>query len=124
MQRYAVFDDATGMVLKTGKFSNPDDLPGMAGEGQTAEADPPEGVVDELWIRASDGSYSERVFMPATLDGMTITGIPEGAVLTIEGIDYTINDGEAELSFTLPGTYQVKLSLWPWLDTTFEVIAP
>ena len=124
MQRYAVSDNATGMVLKTGWFSNPDDLPGMAGEGQTADADPPEGVVDELWIRGEDGTYSERVEVPATIDGMTITGIPEGAVLTVEGVDYIIDDGEAELSFTLPGTYQVKLSLWPYLDKTFEVVAP
>lgn len=122
---FAVYDLTTGEILRSGQCAD-GDLELQAGDGQA--------VIERASQYQHDGnSYvdlsgpepmiAERQEMPAALNGMTITGIPLGAILTIEGTEYTVNDGEAELTFGLPGTYLVKLSLWPYLDKTFEVIS-
>lgn len=121
---FAVYDLTTGEILRSGQCAD-GDLELQAGDGQA--------VIERASQYQHDGnSYVDltgeptvtaRPDMPATIDGLTISGIPAGAVLTIEGVDYTVDDGEAELSFTLPGTYQVKLSLWPYLDKVFEVVS-
>lgn len=57
---YAVIDDATGKVLRTGYCSNPDDIALQAGDGQTVDDAPPEGIsADGLWTRAQDGTYAQ-----------------------------------------------------------------
>jgi hypothetical protein len=62
--------------------------------------------------------------MGAIIDGLTISNIPPGAILTIEGVDYIVEDGEAELSFSVAGAYTVALKHWPHYDQSFEVVAP
>lgn len=57
---------------------------------------------------------------PAVLDGMTLRNLPPSRV-TIEGKTYRVDDGQAELSFAYPGTYQVLVESFPYLDATFQV---
>lgn len=61
---------------------------------------------------------------PATLNGMVINDLPNGATLTIEGEDYRVTDGTAELSFEHPGTYKVQVSAFPYLDKVITVENP
>jgi hypothetical protein len=121
MTFYATYDPATGEILRSGQCQE-SDLELQAGDGQaTIERENPDHHDGNAYVL--EGVITERPAMPATIDGMAISSIPVGAVLTIESVDYTITDGEAELSFTLPGTYHVKLALFPYLDAQFEVTA-
>lgn len=67
------------------------------------------------------GEVLARPANTATLDGMTLKGVPVGARVTIEGTDYTVTDGTVELSFSHAGTFAVQVSAFPMLDATFEV---
>jgi delta 1-pyrroline-5-carboxylate dehydrogenase len=73
--------------------------------------------------RIVDGAIVERPVNPAVLDGMSITGVPAGAIVTIDGTTYPeqVVDGVLELSFSEAGTHAVKLDCWPEQDATFEV---
>lgn len=125
---YAVYDPATGKIRRAGSCVE-SDLPVIdakaaeSGHAAIERADPTHHDGNAYVDLTGEPTVTARPDMPATIDGLTISGIPAGAVLTIEGVDYTVDDGEAELSFTLPGTYQVKLSLWPYLDKVFEVVS-
>lgn len=43
-------------------------------------------------------------------DAATISGIPVGAIATIEGVDYAVTDGTLVLRASSPGLFKVKLS--------------
>lgn len=66
-----------------------------------------------------DGEIKERSVMPVIVNGKTITNIPEDARLVVRseliilarGI---VSDGIAELEFPEPGTYDVRLELFPY----------
>lgn len=74
---------------------------------------------------SSDGYYvttlsgtptiMERPLLPVTVAGMTISGVPTGATLSIDGEPYLVNDGEVELTFSLPGSYLVVIDVWPYM---------
>jgi hypothetical protein len=121
MSLYATYDPVTGEILRSGQCQE-SDIELQAGDGQSViERENPDHHDSNAYVM--EGVITERPAMPATIDILTISDVPEGVVLTIEGTDYTITDGTAELSFTLPGTYQVKLALWPYVDAQFEVTA-
>lgn len=125
MTLYAIYALTTGEILRSGQCQE-SDLELQAGDGQAvierASQDQHDGnsYVD---LSGPDPVVSPFPEMGATISGLTISDIPAGAVLTIEGVDYTITDGTAELSFSAAGTYTVKLSKWPYLDQSFEVVA-
>lgn len=123
----AIYDALTGKIHST--FRGP--------EGSAADQLVPDGhemLITETEVDLSVSPYVDlsgpdpvvtaRPEMGATIDGLTISDIPEGAVLTIEGVEYTITGGEAELNFSAAGTYTVTLSHWPHYDQSFEVVAP
>lgn len=68
-----------------------------------------------------DGQVTDRPPNPAQLNGMTLSAVPTGSTITIEGTDYPCNDGTAQLSFDQPGTYTVTVKCWPMQVATFEV---
>lgn len=85
-------------------------------------------VYDEADLGASDiyllkGGICQRPANPSQLTGMTIVDIPQGSTVEIEGQSYTVDDGVAELSFSLPGPYVVRVLSFPALDAVFEVTA-
>lgn len=65
----------------------------------------------------------ERPTMTLQVQGMKVSGIPVGAVLTIEGRQYPCHDGMAELSFAYPGRYRIGVACWPYRETSIEVCA-
>jgi hypothetical protein len=75
--------------------------------------------MDTDWV--TGGELQPRPVNSTTLNGMKLTNVPAGATVTIEGTDYTVTDGTADLSFSQPGTYTVTVSAFPMLDATFEV---
>jgi hypothetical protein len=117
MAQFVVYD-ATGRILRYG--SCPADLIAVqAQEGETSvEFD---GQVSDVTHYFDGSIIAPRPANPATLSGLNIDDVPEGSVLEIEGTRYPVTDTVVHLSFTYPGTYDVKLFSFPWLDTSFEV---
>lgn len=64
-----------------------------------------------------------RPTQATTLNGLTLENLPVPAQVTIDGVEYTTDAAEVELDFPLPGTYQIRVSAFPYLDWTGEVTA-
>jgi hypothetical protein len=70
----------------------------------------------------SNGVVVPRPANPTTISGMQLSNVPNPSTVTIAGgSPTTVTDGEVELSFTQPGTYDVQVSSWPMLDAVFSV---
>ncbi|WP_043062088.1 hypothetical protein [Brucella anthropi] len=57
------------------------------------------------------------------IDSATITGIPEGAHVRIDGYIYEISGGSLEFTTDHPGTYRISIDTWPLLPFEAEVKA-
>lgn len=57
-----------------------------------------------------------RPYFDIQVSGNTLSGVPAGAKLEIEGESYTADGSDIELSFTYPGEYRIKVSRWPYID--------
>ncbi|HXA46649.1 MAG TPA: hypothetical protein VNW52_03390 [Burkholderiaceae bacterium] len=108
--------DAAGRIVRTGFC--PDGMEQV--QAQTGESMLPVDADLQLDY-VQNGAVRARPTNPATLNANTITGIPTGAILTISGVAYTVDDGVAELDFTLPGTYSILINAFPYLDANFTV---
>jgi len=60
-------------------------------------------------------TFSERI------SGTTIDNLPIPTTVITNSNSYTVTDGSAELSFSLPGTYKVYLSSFPYQEKNVEV---
>lgn len=132
MSDFIVYD-GTGKIFRKG-YCLPDDLPlqPQAGEhvldvtGSTVY----DGTFDGCYVDGS-GAVQKRVALayacPATASvGTAITlSAPAGTAVTIDGASVGTVDstGSDSLTFSDAGTYAVTLSLWPFLDVSFEVAA-
>ena len=54
-----------------------------------------------------------RPAMPLTVTGSVITGIPQGATVTLGEQSFPVDDGEADIEGY---TGVVKITCWPYLD--------
>lgn len=80
------------------------------------------GVANLATDYVLSGVITPRPANPSTISGMTISNVPNPSTVTIAGESPTaVTDGEIELSFTQPGTYNVQVSSWPALAATFSV---
>lgn len=75
----------------------------------------------------NDGQLTPRLAMPCSLDKLTVisdgldcvalAGVPIGAEVFSDGILLGIADGsDVEVEYDLPGTYPLKIRLFPYLD--------
>lgn len=57
-------------------------------------------------------------------DSAAITGIPEGATVSIDGEAYEVSGGSLEFTADDPGTYRISIDAWPLLpfETEVEVV--
>lgn len=116
-QTQYVAADAEGRILFFGS------VPGFMFQYQV----PPEsgslvlgsGAPETHYVKG--GAIVERPVNPTTLVGMTLANVPAPCTVTVEGADHACDDTTVDLSFSHPGTYQVKVSAWPMLDAIFEV---
>lgn len=72
----------------------------------------------------ADGQPVERTALEIGVSGMSLIGVPPGATVTIEGQDYEADGSAIELEFDLPGTYTVKVALWPHLPWSTQIENP
>jgi len=77
--------------------------------------------VSDLLHFVQDGAIVERPASPAVLDGLLLRQLPVPSTITIDGVAYPCTDDYCELSFALPGVYQISVSAWPYHDAYFEV---
>lgn len=81
------------------------------------------GLDDTWWFYG--GRARKRQACPAKVDGMTLRGIRPGSTIMIEGRQYECAEGgEVELSFQFPGTYEVTVTRWPYLDGRYTIENP
>ena len=65
-----------------------------------------------------DGQIALRPTMPLTVTGSIITGIPQGATVTLGEQSFTVEDGEADIEGYMG---KVKITLFPYLDAEVTV---
>ena len=68
------------------------------------------------------GVVTPLLTFAVTVAGNIISGIPIGTKVECEGNIFTVNDGSIELTFTIPGTYKAKLSLFPYETLVVNVV--
>lgn len=127
---FTVYDN-TGRILRSG-ICQPDCLDLQAGAGEAvlnlASRD------DQHYVQ--DGAILDRPVMnvqasstsvPANgVDEVQLTGAPAGAAVTIRGpvVGSGVTDtGDVTLTFTLPGTYEVSFSLFPYQESKVTIHA-
>lgn len=68
------------------------------------------------------GAAVPRPANPALLSGTTLSALPVPSTVTINGIAYTVDDGELEMIFPRAGTYAISVaSPFPFLDASFTI---
>jgi formylmethanofuran dehydrogenase subunit C len=113
-----IVTDADGVILRYGEV--PEFMFGLqAQDGEVVI----EGTANDALQYVLDGAVVAKHNITASLFGTTLSGLPVPCVVEIEGTKYEVADGSAELSFSLPGTYQVKVEARHHLPKTFEVTA-
>lgn len=81
-----------------------------------------EGEYDSAEYYFNDHKPALKPSFNIRVSGNTLSGVPAGAKLEIEGESYIADGSDIGLSFAYPGTYLIKVSCWPYLDEeiTFE----
>lgn len=83
-----------------------------------------EGKLDDTWWFCS-GEARKRQACPVIPDGQILRGVLPGSTITIEGQQYECPEGgDVELSFQYPGTYEITVTRWPYLDGRYTVENP
>lgn len=70
----------------------------------------------EHYVKGS--KIRQRPTMPLTVTGSVITGIPQGATVTLDQQSFIVDDGEADIEGY---TGIVKITCWPYLDEEVEI---
>lgn len=80
-----------------------------------------EGEYDDTWWLRS-GNPVKRQPCPAVADGLFLRGVPAGSTIIIEGESYACDaGGDISLTFEYPGTYNVRVIRWPYLDGEYII---
>lgn len=56
-------------------------------------------------------------------DKATISGLPDGATITVNGVVFTPGKPSETLTSDRPATYEILVSCWPYVDVTFTLDA-
>ncbi len=82
------------------------------------------GALDGSWWLYG-GQARQRPACPVVADGLSLRGVRPDSTITIEGRQYPCADGgDVELSFQFPGTYEVTVARWPYLDGRYTIENP
>ncbi len=73
-----------------------------------------------LWY-VQGGALVARPVLPYTLRENVLVGVPQGATLRIEGVEYTADGTDIELSFSHSGTFIVEVDPFPYQAFEVEV---
>lgn len=73
----------------------------------------PDGDLDITNKYVDSGVITPRPSMSLSVTGSVITGIPQGATVTLDQQSFIVDDGEADIEGY---TGVVKIKCWPYLD--------
>jgi len=65
------------------------------------------------------GRVQARPAGSAVLARNVLTGVPAGALVVIEGVEYIADGSAIELEFSQLGAHAIKVSAWPYQDQEF-----
>lgn len=126
MKQFIVFNDE-GRILRVGSCDDPV-FSYQARDGEFVL----EGMANDIlqYISRPDNVIVDRPTMPITINKLnvvedeeiTISSIPVGAKVDIDGEENVINDGELILTFDTIGTYKIKFRCFPYLDWEREIV--
>ncbi|MEY2680633.1 MAG: hypothetical protein RL661_864 [Pseudomonadota bacterium] len=80
-----------------------------------------EGEYDNRTHYILNGQPTERPASPVTIDGRTLSDVPPGSTLWIDGESYEA-EGDVELDFAMPGTYKLRVVCFPYLDWEYDLV--
>lgn len=104
------YDPESGVVLSSGTTTAPDLVcPKGARILFDIEACPGKDMVINT-------SVVPRPVLNTQVIGNQLIGVPAGAVLEIEGVEYSADGTPIEMLFDLPGEYMIKIKAPPYLD--------
>lgn len=106
------YDAATGRIL--GAYS------GWAVSDFPPDASVIEGLPLHREQYVLDGRFVDRPASPVGMNGRFLTGVPAGAVVDIDGVEYVADGSDIECEFAFPGRYAIRVVCWPFLD--FEAV--
>ena len=82
-----------------------------------------DGLFDDSWWFY--GQTRKRALCPVMVDGLTLRGVRPGSTIIIEDQQYEcIEGGDVDLSFQFPGTYEVRVARWPYLEGRYTIENP
>jgi len=110
-QNFAVYAPDTGRIRQIVQCDKEHMLCG----GDERYTEVPELVDPSLWY-ISNKKMVLRPTLAVSLGTQVLRGVPIGAAVTIEGQTYTADGTDIELEFSLPGSYLIRVSCWPYLD--------
>jgi hypothetical protein len=118
MKKFVVYDEL-GRIVRSGTCQDQDFgvqaiFPGEGViEGECRDA------VDFVDLNTME--ITTKPPLPATRNGMVISGLPDGSTVSIGAESFLVLDNEVELEFEFPGTYIVRCEAVNYLPKTFEV---
>lgn len=117
MPQYTLYEAATGRITRMMAVPDHDLAANLSLDEQYIC-----GWYSNLTHFVKDGVAVEKQQMLVSVSGHTISNLPIPCNANIEGIDYTITDGELTLAAAMPGPYTVRLSAVPYLSE--DVVIP
>ena len=80
------------------------------------------------WILAKRPKFEGKLPKVQVVIGeeIVVEGLPTPCTIRIDGEAYTIEDGSAELTFDVAGTYKIELDTWPYMPwvKSLKVVKP
>jgi hypothetical protein len=119
MTNFIVYDSSTGRIIRLGYCAD-DDVAVQAQDGEVIM----EGTADDSKQMVLNEQVVDRPALPFYLDRdsvvigqkATFSSLPAGTTVDVDGDVVVVNDHVLALTFDTPGTYRVRLSLFPYLD--------
>lgn len=116
---YIIYNTASGAIARS-VHCLPADIDLQCSADQSWIEGP---QTDDTLSYIRDGEIVARPDFEIVVNDHEIAGVPAGALLTIEGIDYTADGSIIEFEPSISGTYSIAVKLFPFRDTIIEVQA-
>ncbi|MET3135243.1 hypothetical protein AAKU55_005551 [Oxalobacteraceae bacterium GrIS 1.11] len=114
--KHYVLHDGEGRIVQYG--SCPDDALALQEYGGFTLL---EGTGRDASQYVHAGIITARPANPAVLKDTMLLNLVQPCVIVINDTPYPCLDASAELAFTYPGIYRVRVECFPYLDAHFEM---
>lgn len=119
MKSFVIYKASSGEIIKS--VMCPDDIVDYQYNPSSEACIELEPIDDSLFYILS-GNVERRPDFNESINGTLISGLPIPTLVSVNGFDYQVDDGEVDLNFSLPGRYIVKLSSFPYVEKIIEVV--